>query len=176
MRNLALIVLLALTATIAPAQTGSKDVTVKTDRFTGFTKTEMEPIPIGPLHGFPDASHTDGYAVLDLSLASGGGKILLVIESTAKHRQFPEGADVHALADGQRIDLGHLRLHRAVTDTAPRFVINETIGAPIDRSALAKIAAARNVEIRIGSYEATLTVKDIERVRAFVAALPVESR
>jgi hypothetical protein len=130
----------------------------------------MKAIPIGPVHGFPDASHTDGFAVMDLSLASADGKILLIIESTANHRQFAQGADVHVLADGQRIDLGHLFLHRATTDTSPRFTVSETIGGLVDRSALVKIAFAKTVELRIGPYETALTAKDLERLKSFTTA------
>jgi hypothetical protein len=56
-------------------------------------------------------------------------------------------------------------------EKAGGITFSETIGAPIDRSTLAKIAAAKNVEIRIGSYETKLTANDIGRIRLFVAAV-----
>src|SRR5712664_2065942 len=111
-RILTIIGLLALLAAGAPAQVK------KTDRFTGFTRMEMKPFDIGPSRGFPDASHSDGHAILTLCLASGGGKIMFAVESTANHWQFLEGADVRVLADDQRIDLGHFARFKALMNTA----------------------------------------------------------
>lgn len=147
------------------------DLVTSTDRFTGFTKTEMKAIQIGPEHGFPDATHDSGHAVLDLSFASGQGAILIVIGSTADHRQFVKGADVHVLADGQRIDLGHLSPHTSTIETAKTYVVNEMIGGPIERADLNEIAAAKVVELRIGSYEAALHPGDIERIRDFATSI-----
>jgi hypothetical protein len=164
---------LAFLAGSASAQTMSKDVTVKTDRFTGFTKMEMKPFDIGPYHGFPDASHTDGHAILTLFLTSGGGQIMFTVESTANHWQFLEGADVRVLADGQRIDLGHFSPRKGVMDTAGGVTMDEKIFAIVERDKLRQIANAKEVEVRVGPYPSKLTANNIKCLKEFSDALPV---
>jgi hypothetical protein len=163
---------LAFLAGSASAQTKSKDVTVKTDRFTGFTKMEMKTFGIGPDHGFPDASHSDGHAVMDLGLTDGDGKTMFWVGSTANHWQFLEGADVRVLADGERIDLGHFRRYKAVMDTAGGVTVSEEIGGIVERDKLRQMANAKQVEIRVGPYPCKLTADNIKRLKEFSDALP----
>jgi hypothetical protein len=165
MKNLLTMVLLGVFAVGASAQ--SKDVTVTTDRFTGFTKMEMKPFDIGPDRGFPDASHTDGHAILTLFVTSGGGQIMFTVESTANHWQFLEGADVRVLADGQRIDLGHFIPRKGVMNTAGGVTVDEKIFAIVERDKLRQMATAKEVEIRIGPYPCKLTSENIKRLKEF---------
>jgi hypothetical protein len=169
--KLAFIVLFAMAAVVTSAQ--SQDVKVKTDRFTGFTRIEMKPFDIGPYHGFPDASHTDGHAILTLFLTSGGGQIMFTVESTANHWQFLEGADVRVLADGQRIDLGHFSSRKGVMDTAGGVTVDEKIFAIVERDKLRQIANAKEVEVRVGPYPSKLTANNIKCLKEFSDALPV---
>jgi hypothetical protein len=173
MKTVAFFFILALTSSAAPAQ--SKDVTVKTDRFTGFTKMEMKAFGIGPDHGFTDVSHSDGHAVMDLSITSGDGKIMFWVVSTANHWQFLEGADVRVLADGQRIDLGHFRRYKAVMDTAGGVTVSEEIGGIVERDKLRQMANAKEVEIRVGPYPCKLAAKNIQRLKEFSDALATTS-
>jgi hypothetical protein len=146
-------------------------ISTSTDKFTGFTKTEMKPIHFGPERGFPDANHDSGRVVIDLSLASGDGVILAIVECSANHHQFARGADVLAVVDGKRLDLGHLDPHKATIETKGGYVVNETIGGPIARGDLERIGAAKKVEMRIGSYEAVLRPADIARIHNFAVSV-----
>lgn len=170
-QRLAWLVILFGLAGLASAK--DKNVLVQTDKFTGKTKVIMKQMGIGT---FADKQQAIG--IVDLYLAAievqGEAKPdALVIYSFASHWQFLDGADVYLLVDGERIDLGHFVSAKGdVTASFGTVVLSETIAADVDRAVLDKIATAHVVEMKIGAYETKLNDKGIERIRAFVAALP----
>lgn len=165
-RILAVAAILALLA--AGASANDKNIVVQTDKFTGKTTVTMKPMNI--------ASFQLGFVNLSLSACSLNDQpkpAALIIYSYSGSWQFLDGADVYLLADGERVDLGHFVSTKGTIDTSAW--LSETIAAPVDRSVLGKIASAKKVELKIGRYEAKLNAKAIERIRAFAAALPVDS-
>lgn len=171
-----LIVLAALALLAAGLSAKEKDIVVTTDKFTGKTAVFMKQMSIGT---FSDKTHLMGTVNLYLSACSLHDQpkpTALVIYSYSTNWQFLNGADVYLLADGERIDLGHFVSTKGTADRVGYGVsLNETIAAPVDRSVFDKIAGAKTIEMKIGPYETKLNVKGIERIRAFVAALPVDS-
>jgi hypothetical protein len=165
----ALLAILLISASVAFAQ--SKNVVTTTDRFTGFTRTEMKGFIVGPEHGFQDAFHSRGHVVMDLVVAGGEGVIMFQFETTADRLQFPDGADVHVLADGKRIDLGHFVPGRETMDAVKGLTVNEKIHAIVDERKLKLIANAKEVELKIGPYPAKLTEMNIHRLKEFLDAV-----
>lgn len=155
------------------ASAKDKNVTIETDRFTGQTTVIMKQMSIGTS---ADKQHLLGIVNLYLSaltLRDQPKPTALVIYSTASQWQFLDGADVYVLADGVRMALGHFVSTKGdVSAFGGVVVLSETIAAPVDRSVIDKMAAAHVVEIKIGPYETKLNDRGIERLRAFVAAIP----
>jgi hypothetical protein len=157
----------------AGASGNDKNIVVQVDRFTGETTVIMKEIGIGT---FTDRSHLGQNVELALAATSLSKqptpRALMVIYSYSANWQFLAGADVHLLVDGERIDLGHFAKMKGNVDGR---IVTDTIAAPVGRSVFEKIAGAKSVEMQIGTYETKLKDKAVDRVRAFVAALPVES-
>jgi hypothetical protein len=171
-RFLTIAAVLALLAVGASAK--DKNIVVKTDRFTGKTEVMMKEMGVGT---FTDKTHWGQNVDLTVgAIFSPGPKpLLLMFCSYSKNWQFLGGADVYLLVDGERIDLGHFSAMKGTVDAFISVVVSEAITSNVDRSTIEKISAAKNVEIKIGTYETKLNNKGIERFRAFVAALPVEA-
>lgn len=163
MKMLAGFVLLALLAVGAPAK--NKDITVKTDKFTGKTVVVMERIGIGH---FADRvqENVAGVSLSLAAVASDTGEIL-VITSTAKNWQFLSGADVHVLADGVRIDLGHFVSARGRIDTTFSVGTVEDIAGAIKPADLHAMASAKELYIEVGMYQCIVKAKNIVHLREF---------
>jgi hypothetical protein len=163
-----LLAVAALALFTVGASANDKNIMVQTDKFTGKTTVTMKPMSIG--------SFQLGFVNLSLSACSLNDQpkpAALIIYSYSGSWQFLDGADVYLLADGERIDLGHFISTKGTIDTSAW--LSETIAAPVDHSVLEKVAAAKKVELKIGRYETKLNGKAIERIRAFLAALPADS-
>jgi hypothetical protein len=165
MKNIAVIVLLVLAAGVASAN--DKDVVVQTDKFTGKTTTVLKPVSLGV---FTDCG---GLVVLGLTaVTKDDGRIMVLISSDASCWQFLRGADVHVLAGGNRIDLGHFEPGDGTI--SPTAFTNEFIGAYVDRAALEQMAAAGDLQVEVGRYQCKVKPKNIEHLKHFVEALPAK--
>lgn len=163
MKILSMLVLLLALAGAAAAQ----DVVVKTDKFTGRTAIVMRPIMLGVFE--------DGLSLVTLGLAvdaptSSDSRIILVIQCDASGWQFLQGADVYALADGARIDLGHFVPQQGVVSTSA--YTTESISAYVELGALAQMANAKDLQLKVGRYECHVKPKNARHLKEFIAALP----
>jgi hypothetical protein len=175
--NRLLSLLIACVFLSAGVSAKEKDIVVTTDKFTGKSTVTMKQMSIGT---FSDKTHFSGLVNLYLAactLDKQPKPTALVIYSYATNWQFLGGADVYLLIDGEKIDLGHFASVRGNADVVGNGVsLSETIAAPVDRSIFEKIASAKIVEMKIGPYVTKLSSKGIERVGAFLSALPSASR
>jgi hypothetical protein len=171
MKTLALVLAFFAFTQNYPSPASAKDVGVSTDKFTGVTTVSLYSFQIGPEHGFKDATHLNGHVILALSVGAAEDKIGLRVISQADHWQFLDGAAVHVLTDGRRLDLGHFERMKAHTETYRGITTYEEIFSFVDRSLIDTFAAAKTIEIKIGPYEAVLSAQDIERFRLFLDAL-----
>ncbi len=157
------------------ALANDKDVLVKTDRFTGKTTILMKAIPIGPLFGFEDRQRVCDKAVhFSISLAHEANSSkdpYLVVFVTAGDWQFLKGADVHLLVDGEPVDLGHFASIDSHVETVAVVLTYETIGGPITRAIVGRMANAKDLQMKVGAYEIRLNAKNIEHLKAFSKAL-----
>jgi len=166
--------ILAIAAALALLSAGvsakDKNILVQTDKFTGKTTVIMKEMSLG--QGFTNNAHPNDLVGIYLSAfsAPGPNPTALVIKAYAANWQFLGGADVRLLIDGERIDLGHFARMKGTVEGG---IVTDTIASPVDRAVFEKIGTAKSVEMQIGPYETKLNAKGIERVRAFVAALPV---
>lgn len=153
-----------------------KNIVVKTDRFTGKTSIVMKAIAIGPLFGFEDRQRVSGKAVhFSLSLATEANASkdpYLAFFVTAGDWQFLKGADVHLLVDGEPIDLGHFVSIDTHVDSVAVVLTCETIGGPVSRAILDRMANAKDLQVKVGVYEIRLNAKNIAHLKEFSDALP----
>jgi hypothetical protein len=170
--GIALLAVCLLVPLAAVAAGNDKNIVVQVDKFTGKTMVSMKEISLG--QGFTNSAHPNDLVGIYLSafFSPGPNPTALVITCYSSNWQFLGGADVRLLVDGERIDLGHFAKMKGNVD---RGVVTDTIAGPVSRSVFEKIAGAKIVEMQFGTYETKLKDKCLDRVRAFVAALPVES-
>lgn len=157
-RTLALVAALSFFAGAALAN--DKDITVKTDKFTGKTTVLMNRVEIksAPFGCCP---------LIYLQAMEQDGQISFVFISTSLEWEFLHGADVHVLADGKQIDLGHFA--RGDGEVGTSFV-TEYLAAKVDRAALEQMANASDLEIEIGQYQCKVKAKNARRLKAFADA------
>jgi hypothetical protein len=165
MKMLAVILLMGIA--VAGVAAGDKDVQVKTDRFTGKTTITMRPIELkSPALGcFP---------CLDLMALAQDGQVSLVVISSNPEWLFLHGADVHVLADGKPIDLGHFEPADRRVNTFVMVTTTEYVMKTIDRAALDQMAAAGDLQIEVGSFQCKVKPKNAEHLKHFVEALPAK--
>jgi hypothetical protein len=147
----------------------SKDVVVRTDKFTGETSVVLKTFSV--------ASGVDADSKLvQLAIGAGyfskSGQIMLTVQCYASTYKFLDGMDVLALADGERIDLGHFKPGRASLLTSGVVMTNEVIAGYVDRVTLAKLAGAKTLELKVGTWEIKLKDKHVQKLREFAAAVP----
>jgi hypothetical protein len=146
-------------------------ITVVTDRYTGETAMVMNTFEIGPERGLQDvqehSKNAFGVVFSLMAEARGSEDPLLEIMVISLHWQFPLGADVRVLADGQVIDLGHFV---PVNKRSGTLTI-ENVGGPVSRTVLDRMANAKNVQLKVGVYEIGLNAKNIQHLKAFSDAL-----
>ncbi len=153
------------------AANDKKDLIIKTDRFTGESSVILK--------SFSVASGVDPDGKL-VQLGMGAGyfskndQIMLTITCYASTYKMLDGADVLALADGERIVLGHFAPGNASLTTAGGVMTNEIIAGYTDRSMLAKLAGAKTLELKVGAWELKLKDKQIEKLREFSGAVPAQ--
>jgi len=123
---------------------------------------------------FSDKTQSSGTVELSLyaSTSDDDGKIILMVRSIADHWQFLEGADVHVLADGRRIDLGHFRAAGGHVETDIGVSTIEDVASYVERSALGQMASAKDLEIEVGLYACRVNSKNIQRLKEFTMAIP----
>jgi hypothetical protein len=156
-----LVLLLALAGAVGANE---KDVLVKTDKFTGRTTVMMKPITLG--------AFIDDLSIVSLGLAAEtapDGRVILVIECDASRWQFLQGADVYALADGQRIDLGHFVPQQGTVSATAHT--SEAITGYVELPALAQMANAKDLQLKVGRYECHVKPKNGRHLKEFSDAL-----
>jgi hypothetical protein len=177
-RILTITAALALLAAGASAQ--DKNIVKQTDKFTGKTTVSMKMFGVGPLFGFQDATQSSisgASVILALGAITGdSGKPGLLIYVTASHWQFLGGTDVHVLADGQPIDLGHFVALKSHVESVGSVTTNEIVVRSVDRSVLDRMANAKDLQMKVGPYEFKINPKNVERLKEFSAALPAVAK
>ncbi len=150
-------------------------VVVKTDRFTGKRCVLMTPFRVGPVMGFRDAQQISETTVsfsLQAAVCDGPSENpFLGIGVIAANWQFLKGADVHVLADGEAIDLGHFASADAHVETSVVVLTVEIVGGSVDRALFERMANAKDLQLKVGVYEIRLNAKNIERLKAFSDAI-----
>lgn len=160
-RTLALVAAL-LFATVAVAK--EKHVVVTTDKFTGKTTVMMNTF------GIENHSRILGAPALYLAAWEKEGSIVLMIRSSASDWQFLHGADVHVLADGTPIDLGHFQKGDGKINTILGVSVEEVVAGEVDRAVFERMAASRDLQIEVGLFPCTVKTKDIVRLKEFADA------
>jgi hypothetical protein len=165
MKTLAVILLVVASALTASAT--SKDVTISTDRFTGKTTVLMKEMELkSPALGcFP---------CLGLVALAQDGQISLVVVSNNPDWLFLHGADVHVLADGKPIDLGHFEPADRRVNTFVMVTTTEYVIKTVDRAAIEQMASAGDLQIEVGPFQCKVKPKNAERLKHFVEALPTK--
>jgi hypothetical protein len=165
MRTLAVALLVIASALTASAN--NKDVTVTTNRFTGKTTIQMRPMELkSPALGcFP---------CLDLMALEQDGQISLVVISNNPEWLFLHGTDVHVLADGKPIDLGHFEPVDRKVNTFVMVTTTEYVMKAVDRAAIEQMAAAGDLQIEVGPFQCKVKAKNAERLKHFAEALPAK--
>jgi hypothetical protein len=148
----------------------SKDIIVKTDKFTGETSVVLKSFGVST---FADQNGK----LVQLAMGAGyvskeGSEPMLLITCFASSYKLLDGADVHALADGERIDLGHFKPGTATLSTSVAIMTNEVVAGYIDRTTFSKLANAKDLQFKIEFWQIKLKDKNIEKLREFIAALP----
>jgi hypothetical protein len=166
MKILAIVTLFLVSVTSLGAK--DKDIVVTTDRFTGKTTVIMKAFDIkSPALGCMAAP------CLSLMAKEQDGQIVFVVISNATGWIFPHGADVHVLADGQPIDLGHFLRGDGQVTTIVEVMVLEPISGAVGRVALDQMANAHDLEIEVGPYQCKVNPKNIRRLKEFSGAFPL---
>lgn len=155
----AALVLIAFTAGASFAGK-DKDVVVKTDKFTGKTSVIMTPVELkSPALGcFP---------CLNLMATEQDGHIQFIVISNNPDWLFLNGADVHVLADGKPLDLGHFVPADRRINTIVMVTTSEYLTAEVQSSALAAMANAGELEIEVGSFQCKVKPKNARKLKEF---------
>jgi hypothetical protein len=153
---------------VSSAFAHSKDVVVTTDKFTGETTILLRMFHVGAA---TDQSYNLVHLSMGASYSMKGGEIILMVFSEAGQYQLLGGADVRALVDGERINLGHFQPSAATSLGSGQ--ISEMVGGYLDRATMNKLANAKDVQLRVGAWEIELKGKQIEKLKEFAEAIPV---
>lgn len=150
----------------------ANDVTVQKDKFTGETTISLKAMGVGTAW---DTDRKMIQLLIAASHSSKDGKIMLAVVAYASSYQFLNGTDVLALVDGERIDLGHFAPGQATISTSPVVMTSEIVAGYVDRAMLAKLANAKTLEIKVGSFEIKLAAKHVKKLKEFASAIPAET-
>jgi hypothetical protein len=154
-----------LFAAVVSAQTPPRNLVVITDRFTGETSVSLRQFHI--LNVKDQGSRIQ----IDLAAIYSSGKLVILALSTAEQVQFRGGADVFALADGERIKLGHFQSGQTVRTGGNYVQIEEIVAGDVGRPLFEKMATAKRLELRIGRWECRVDPADVQKLKEFSAAL-----
>lgn len=144
----------------------SKDVIIRTDKFTGYTATILKEFGV---YSFADNEGKLVQLSLSALHSTKDGKITLAVYSWSGRFQFSGGADVFALVDGERIPLGHFAVGKSEITS---HYADEFVAGLIDRETLGKLANGKSVQMRVGSMSFTLKDKHTDKLKEFAAAIP----
>jgi len=154
-----------LFAAAVSAQTPPRNLIVITDRFTGETSVSLRQFHI--LNTRDQGSPVQ----IDLAAIYASGKIVILALSTAERLQFSGGADVFALADGERIKLGHFQSGQTVRTGGNYVKVEEIVAGDVGRPIFQKMATAKSLELRIGRWECRVDPADVQKLKEFSTAL-----
>jgi hypothetical protein len=154
-----------LFAVAISAQTPPRNLVVTTDRFTGETSVSLRQFHI--LNTKDEGSQVQ----IDLAAIYLSGKIVILAFSSAERVQFSGGADVFALADGERIKLGHFQSGQTVRTGGNYVKVEEIVTGEVGRPVFEKMATAKSLELRIGRWECHVEPADVHKLKEFSTML-----
>jgi hypothetical protein len=160
----------------ATAGSGTSQVEVKTDRFSEVTTVKLMPqslldTPEQRITMRLDAKFGDKKIrdTTDQVMEILDEKAMVIFESFANAPTDFGDKELHFIVDGKLLKVGESAGGTAASrSTNPTYKILKRFVNSLDTAQLKKLAASRNVEMRLGKYEFVLSPAVLENFREFV--------